>query len=56
MRVILTVLDLPCKLPMLPDVLKVANERHKLGIRKVTLVFNTCDFAKVMLSNVDQLL
>ena len=54
--------QLTLQLPMLPDVLKVANERYKLGIKKVTLVstlsevFNSCDFAKAMLSNVDQLL
>ena len=47
---------------MLPDVLKVANEQYKMGIKKITLVstlcevFNSCDFAKLMLSNVDQLL
>ena len=53
---------LTLQLSMLPDVLKVANEQYKLGIKKVTLVstlcevFNSCDFAKSMLSNVDQLL
>ena len=40
---------------MLPDVIKVANEQYKLGIKKVTLVstlcevFNTCGFAKAIL-------
>ena len=53
---------LALQLPMLPDVLKVANEQYKMGIKKITLVstlcevFNSCDFAKSMLSNVDQLL
>ena len=43
---------LALQLPMLPDVLKVANERYKMGIKKITLVstlcevFNSCDFAK----------
>ena len=47
---------------MIPRNKQVAIERYKLGIKKVTLVstlcevFNSCDFAKSMLSNVDQLL
>ena len=50
------------QLAMLPDVLKAANEQCKFGIKKVTSVstlcqlFNSCDFAKSMLSNVDRLL
>ena len=47
---------------MLPDILKTANQEHKLGIKKVTSIstacelFNTCTFAKSMLVNVHRLL
>ena len=53
---------LAIELSMLPDVLKTANQEHKLGIKKVTTIntvcelFNTCTFAKSMLLNVHRLL
>ena len=53
---------LAVQLPMLPDLLKTANELHQMGIKRVTSisticeVMNTCKFAKNMLSEVDRLL
>lgn len=53
---------LATQLLLLPDVIKTANQQHNFTIKKVTSiatvcdVFNSCTFAKVMLSNVHQLL
>lgn len=50
------------QLSMLPDLLRTANEQNHLGIKKVTSIrtvcelFNMCDFAKTMMSEVDRLL
>ena len=58
----LNVNNLVIQLSMLPDVLKTANQEHKLGIKKVTSIstvcelFNTCTFAKSMLVTVHRLL
>ena len=53
---------LSLQLSMLPDLIKTANEQHDMGLKKVTSistlcdVFNTCVFAKTMLSDVDRLI
>ena len=53
---------LSLQLPMLPDLVKTANEKHNMGIRRVTSintlceVFEKCSFAKTMLSEVSKLL
>lgn len=53
---------LTLQLSMLPDLLRTANEKQNMGIKKVTSistvceVFNTCTFAKTMLNDVDRLL
>ena len=47
---------------MLPDLLKTANNQHDMGIKEITSIntlcdiFNTCGFAKHMLSDVDRLI
>ena len=56
--------DLKKQLQLLPDLLKTANIRHNMGIKKVTStcisticdIFNSCDFAKTMLPEVHKLL
>lgn len=50
------------QLPILPDLLKTANEEQNLGIKKITSMsticelFNTCEISKTMLSEVFELL
>ena len=53
---------LKIQLFMLPDLLRTANEKHQFGVRKVTSIgtivqlFNTCNYAKTMLCEVNRLL
>ena len=58
----LNVNTLTVQLSMLPDVVATANDEHQMGIKRVTTVstvcdmFNTCQFPKTMLGEVDHLL